>query len=111
MVLSTNDSFTSPATQEAAVADNNWKAILWREAPCPPFRSDQVYICTGAVAINPSDTKMRGEFVAPFKILGADYAETVIAVGSVVKNVEFGDRICGAQHSMYAKMRDSIALK
>ena len=106
MAPSTNDSFTPPATQEAVVADSSGKAILWSEAPCPPFRSDQLYIRTDAVAINPSDTKMRGEFITPFGIFGADYAGTVISVGSAVKNVEVGDRICGAQHSMYAKTPD-----
>ena len=108
----TNDSFTPPATQEAVVADSSGKAILWSEAPCPPFRSDQLYIRTDAVAINPSDTKMMGEFITPFGIFGADYAGTVIAVGSAVKNtnvnvnVKVGDRVCGAQHSMFATRPD-----
>jgi NADPH:quinone reductase-like Zn-dependent oxidoreductase len=87
------------------VADSNGNAIIC-EAPCPALRSDQVYIRTEAVAINPSDTKMRGEFITPFGIFGADYAGTVIAVGSDVKDVNVGDRVSGAQHSMHARMLD-----
>lgn len=74
-----------------------------REAPCPPLGPDQVYVRTEAVAINPSDTKMMGQFVVTNALFGADYAGTVIAVGDNVDGVEIGDRICGAQHSMYAK--------
>ncbi|KAI8627215.1 zinc-binding dehydrogenase [Xylariaceae sp. FL1651] len=98
----TND-FTPPAAQEAVIADSNGKASLCSEAPCPPFRSDQVYVRTEAVAINPSDTKMLGDFVTPGGIFGADYAGTVVAVGSAVKGVKVGDRVGGAQHSMYSK--------
>ncbi len=103
MSPSTADYFSPPATQEAVVADSNGKASLSSEAPCPLFRSDRVYVRTEAVAINPSDTKMAGDFITPGGIFGADYAGTVIAVGSAVKGVEVGDRIGGAQHSMYAK--------
>jgi NADPH:quinone reductase-like Zn-dependent oxidoreductase len=107
MVSSTNDIFTPPATQEAVVADSNGNPIVWSETPCPPLRSDQVYIRTEAVAINPSDTKMRGEFITSFGIFGADYAGTVVAVGSdVKKDVIVGDRVSGAQHSMHAKTLD-----
>ena len=100
------EAFTPPATQEAVVADSNGKTSLSIQAPCPPFRSDQVYVRTRALAINPSDTKMMGNFITPGGIFGADYSGTVIAVGSDVKGVDIGDRIGGAQHSMHAETPD-----
>ena len=100
------DAYTPPATQEAVVADSNGKASISSEAPCPPFRSDQVYVRTEAVGVNPSDTKMMGDFITPSGIFGADYSGTVIAVGSAVQGVKVGDRIAGAQHSMHAKTPD-----
>ncbi|KAK2020709.1 zinc-binding dehydrogenase [Colletotrichum zoysiae] len=96
--------FTAPATQEGIVADGNGFPVVSFEAPCPPLGPHQVYVRTEAVAINPSDTKMTGDFVVPNALFGADYAGTVVAVGSEVRGVEIEDRICGAQHSMYATM-------
>lgn len=100
------ETFIPSATQEAVVADSNGKASFSSQAPCPPLRSDQVYVRTQALAINPSDIKMMGDFITPGALLGADYSGTVVAVGSDVKVVEVGDRIGDAQHSMYAKTPD-----
>ncbi|KAK2008308.1 zinc-binding dehydrogenase [Colletotrichum eremochloae] len=94
--------FIPPATQEGIVANINGLPVVSVEAPCPPLGPDQVYVRTEAVAINPSDTKMMGDFVIPNALFGADYAGVVVAIGSRVQGVEIGDRICGAQHSMYA---------
>ncbi|KAK1974677.1 zinc-binding dehydrogenase [Colletotrichum cereale] len=94
--------FTPPVTQEGIVADADGAPVVSAEAPCPPLHPDQVYVRTEAVAINPSDTKMVGDFVIPNALFGADYAGTVVATGSKVQGIEIGDRICGAQHSMYA---------
>ncbi|KAH8840065.1 putative secondary metabolism biosynthetic enzyme [Pyricularia oryzae] len=102
MSSSTVDLFTPPATQEGIVADSNGLPVVSTEAPCPPLNPDQVYVRTEAVAINPSDTKMVGDFVIPNALYGADYAGTVMAVGSHVQGIKAGERICGAQHSMHA---------
>ncbi|KAF6813193.1 zinc-binding dehydrogenase [Colletotrichum sojae] len=97
------DAFTPPATQEAVVADATGAPVVSSSAPCSPLEPGQVYVRTEAVAINPSDTKMVGDFVVPHALFGADYAGTVVAVGSDVDtDVHVGDRICGAQHSMHA---------
>lgn len=93
-----------PTTQEGVIADASGAPKVSSEAPCPPLGPDQVYIRTDAVAINPSDTKMMGDFVVPGALFGSDYAGTVIATGpDVDASIEIGDRICGAQHNMYAK--------
>jgi NADPH:quinone reductase-like Zn-dependent oxidoreductase len=103
MASLTNYFFTPPAKQEAIIAGKDGKAILSRDEPCPPLRSDRLYIRTEAVAINRSNTKMQGDFITPLGIFGADYAGTVIAIGSAVTNVQVGDHVCAAQHSMYEK--------
>ncbi|POS75825.1 enoyl reductase [Diaporthe helianthi] len=96
------DPATTPATQRALVIDDKDQAVIWAEAPCPKLPPDQVLLRTEAVGLNPSDTKMRGSFVTPFATLGADYAGTVVAVGSDVNDVKIGDRVCGAQNEMCA---------
>jgi len=92
--------FEPPGTQRAIVADKDGTFIVWDDAPCPPITPDQIYVKTEAVAINPSDTKMVGDFQSPYTVLGTDFAGTVVAVGSNVKHVAVGDRICGASHGM-----------
>lgn len=72
------------------------------DVPLPPLRDDQFLVRTEAVAINPSDTKMLGNFVTDGGILGTDYAGTVVARGRLVTDVAIGDRVCGAQHAMNA---------
>ncbi|KAK2052682.1 zinc-binding dehydrogenase [Colletotrichum caudatum] len=94
---------TPPVTQEGIVADSNGAPVVSVEAPCPPLGPNQVCVRTEAVAINPSDTKMMGDFVVPNALFGADYAGSVVAIGSHVQGVRIGDRICGAQHSMFAE--------
>ncbi|KAL1884001.1 hypothetical protein Daus18300_000110 [Diaporthe australafricana] len=82
----------APATQRALVVDDKDEVVILNKAPCPQLPADQVLVRTEAVGLNPSDTKMRGPFVTPFATLGADYAGTVMAVGSEVIGIKVGDR-------------------
>lgn len=95
-----------PGTQKAVVAGQDDHAIVWNEAPVPSLKPGQFYVRTEAVAINPSDTKMRGSFVTLKGILGTDYAGTVVALGPDVEGIAVGDRVCGAQHAMKADTPD-----
>ncbi|KAL7910356.1 enoyl reductase [Trichoderma velutinum] len=105
--MATNETpFTAPRSQKAVVVDKDDRVFVWDEAPVPALKSGQFYVRTEAVAINPSDTKMRGSFVTPNGILGTDYAGTVVALGPDVKDVVIGDRLCGAQHAMKADTPD-----
>lgn len=72
------------------------------DVPLPAPQPDEFIIRTNAIAINPSDLKMRGPFVVLDGILGIDCAGTVISVGSNVTDLKPGDRVCGPQHSMHA---------
>ncbi|KAF4635603.1 hypothetical protein G7Y89_g2490 [Cudoniella acicularis] len=98
--------FVPPRTQRAVIIDAHDNVLVSSDAPMPAMGPSQFVAHTDAVAINPSDTKMRGPFVTPMGILGTDYAGRVVAVGSEVKDVEVGDRICGAQHAMKADTPD-----
>ena len=100
--------YKTRATQKGIIAGSDGKPMLSTEAPCPPFdpESAQVYVRTEAVAINPSDTKMKGDFVTPHGLFGADFAGTVVAVGAGVQGIQIGNRIAGAQYSMHASMPD-----
>lgn len=94
--------FTPPATQRGVVVEAGDQVRIRDDIPLPPLQKDEFLVRTDAVALNPSDTKMRGDFVTPGAMLGSDYAGTVVARGSAVTGVEIGDRVCGAQHEMNA---------
>ncbi|RYP73948.1 hypothetical protein DL769_004119 [Monosporascus sp. CRB-8-3] len=93
--------FTPPATQVGLVVNDKDEVVIWEDAPFPSMPADQVLVRVDAVGVNPSDTKMRGSFAVPYAILGADFAGTVVAVGSEVTDVCVGDRVCGAQNELY----------
>ncbi|KAL0938255.1 alcohol dehydrogenase GroES-like domain-containing protein [Colletotrichum truncatum] len=75
--------------------------FVWDEAPCPVLPRDQALVRIEAVALNPSNTKMKTDFANPFAIMGSDFAGTVVAVGPDVVGVGVGDRVCGAQNEMF----------
>jgi len=70
-----------PATHKAVVINEKYEPVIWDAAPCPALPADQVLVRTEAV-------------------MGSDWAGTVVAVGSEVKHVVVGDRVCGAQNEM-----------
>lgn len=107
--IATETPFTPPQNQTALTVNDKDEVMIWTEAPCPKLPPDQVYVRTEAVAINPSDTKMRGDFATPFAFLGTDYAGTVVAVGSEVTDVKVGDRVYGAQNEMCPRTPDQGA--
>ncbi|ETS80410.1 hypothetical protein PFICI_07939 [Pestalotiopsis fici W106-1] len=97
-----NDAASVPATHRAVIIEAGDHVRIREDVPLPSLQDDQFLVRTEAVAINPSDTKMRGTFVTAGGILGTDYAGTVVARGQHVTEVAVGDRVCGAQHAMYA---------
>ncbi|KAK1973399.1 alcohol dehydrogenase GroES-like domain-containing protein [Colletotrichum cereale] len=100
MALQSNR-FSIPSVQKALVIDEKEQLFVWDEAPCPVLPPDQALVRIEAVALNPSNAKMRSDFANPFAIMGADFAGTVVAVGPDVTGVAVGDRICGAQNEMF----------
>lgn len=99
-MASANGQFVIPTSHRAVVIESGDNVRVRDDVPLPPLEPDQFLIRTDAVAMNPSDTKMRGPFATPGGILGIDYAGTVVAKGPAATGVEVGDRVCGAQHSM-----------
>lgn len=110
--VATEQAFVPPSRQTALTVNHQDEVTLWDEAPCPALPRDQVYVRVEAVAVNPSDTKMRGQFATPFAFLGTDYAGTVVAVGDAVGDdldVKVGDRVYGAQNEMCPRTPDQGA--
>jgi NADPH:quinone reductase-like Zn-dependent oxidoreductase len=103
MGIITDTGFIPPTTQRAIIAQTGDHVCIRDDTPFPPLQKDEFLVRTEALSINPSDTKMRGDFVTPGAMLGADYAGTVVARGPAVTAVEIGDRVCGAQYEMNAK--------
>nr|Q9Y7D0.1 RecName: Full=Lovastatin nonaketide synthase, enoyl reductase component lovC; AltName: Full=Lovastatin biosynthesis cluster protein C; AltName: Full=Trans-enoyl reductase lovC [Aspergillus terreus]AAD34554.1 enoyl reductase [Aspergillus terreus] len=101
--------FIPPPQQTALTVNDHDEVTVWNAAPCPMLPRDQVYVRVEAVAINPSDTKMRGQFATPWAFLGTDYAGTVVAVGSDVTHIQVGDRVYGAQNEMCPRTPDQGA--
>ncbi len=113
-----------PSTQTAIVAGPTGEFIISHNVPVIELEPDAVIIKTAAVALNPADTKMVGDFVVPGAIFGFDCAGTIVAVGSAVKkDLVVGDRVCGSADGMsrlrplgggfaqYASLPGDMALK
>ncbi|EXJ92295.1 hypothetical protein A1O3_00845 [Capronia epimyces CBS 606.96] len=100
-----NLAFIPPPFQHAIVAEAGDRIIIRDDVPLPVLDIHEFLVRTDAWAINPSDTKMRGDFVTPGAMLGCDYAGTVVARGPGVTDsvIKIGDRVCGAQYEMNAK--------
>lgn len=92
-----------PSTHRAIVVDGGDDVHIRDDTPLPSFSRDEFLVRTDCWAINPSDTKMRGDFVTPGAMLGCDYAGSVVACGPDVTGVAVGDRVCGVQHEMNAR--------
>jgi NADPH:quinone reductase-like Zn-dependent oxidoreductase len=107
--LATETTFTLPLKQRALTVNDHDEVTIWDDAPCPKLPADQVYIRVEAVALNPSDTKMRGNFATPWAFLGTDYCGTVVAVGSEITHIKVGDRVYGAQNEMCPRTPDQGA--
>ncbi|OAG36755.1 hypothetical protein AYO21_09028 [Fonsecaea monophora] len=101
--IETARGFVPPTTHRAIVAEAGDRIVIREDTPLAPLQSHEFLVRTEALSLNPSDTKMRGDFVTPGAMLGADYAGTVVARGAGVTAVEIGDRVCGAQYEMNAK--------
>lgn len=76
--------------------------IQFGDLPMPTISGTQVLVKTGAVAVNPIDTYIRGgapywQLPVPF-IIGCDLAGTVEEVGPEAKRFKKGDRVwCSSQ--------------
>lgn len=93
-----------PASQTAVIAADNGGFQVSNHVHVPHPEPDEILIKTAAVALNPVDAKMAGNFVTPGCIYGFDCAGMVVAVGSVVtKDWRVGDRVCGAASGMNQK--------
>jgi NADPH:quinone reductase-like Zn-dependent oxidoreductase len=99
----------SPRKQRAVAMKNYDEVIIRDDAQCSILPADHVYVRVDAVALNPSDTKMRGEFATPWAFLGTDYCGTVVAVGSEITHIKVGDRVYGAQNEMCPRTPDQGA--
>lgn len=99
MIARTNE---LPETQTALVAGPNGDFTINTNAPVIEIEPDAVIIKTEAVALNPVDTKMMGDFITEGAIFGFDCAGKIVAIGSEVdrKDLAIGDRVCGCGDSM-----------
>jgi NADPH:quinone reductase-like Zn-dependent oxidoreductase len=97
------DTGSTPTTQRAIIVEAGDHVCIRDDTPLGPLQRDEFMVRTEALSLNPSDTKMRGDFVTPGAMLGADYAGTVVARGPAVTGIEIGDRVCRAQYEMNAQ--------
>jgi NADPH:quinone reductase-like Zn-dependent oxidoreductase len=90
----------STTTQSALVGGSNDDIILSTSAPIPPrVDDDQVAVAVKAIALNPVDTKMLGDFHTPGAVLGCEFSGVITSAGSVATSewgLREGDRVSGA---------------
>ncbi|KAL8668771.1 MAG: hypothetical protein Q9224_007777 [Gallowayella concinna] len=92
-----------PSQQSAIVATGPGKLAIIHDAPVPALAPDMVLVKTTAVAINPADAKFLDYSPSPGAIHGADFAGTVVALGTdatAQSTLKIGDRVAGAVHGM-----------
>ncbi|KAI1453314.1 putative alcohol dehydrogenase [Annulohypoxylon moriforme] len=90
-----------PTTQTAVIAGPAGEFLVSNETPVPELKADSILVKVKAVALNPVDTKLVGDFITPGCIFGFDLAGTVVAIGSdVKKDLKVGDRVCGCASGM-----------
>ncbi|KAF4631659.1 hypothetical protein G7Y89_g6482 [Cudoniella acicularis] len=73
-----------------------------QRVPLPTLlEPDQILVKNFAVALNPCDWKMPSRFPYPGATDGSDFAGEVLEIGPGVlrKDLEIGDRVCGAVHA------------
>ncbi|KAJ5948191.1 alcohol dehydrogenase [Penicillium verhagenii] len=113
-----------PEQQTAIIAGPAGEFLVSDTVKVPTLMPDQILVKTGAVALNPVDTKLIGDFVTPGVMFGFDCAGTIVALGSEVPTDEFkiGDRVCGSASGMnqlkplggsfaeYAKLQANMSL-
>jgi NADPH:quinone reductase-like Zn-dependent oxidoreductase len=88
-------------TIRASGIDDQVEAVM-HTRPLPKLRPGYFLVKVVAVALNPSDVLMIDlKLAAPGSLAGADYAGTVIEVGSdVQRDFKPGDRVCGASRNV-----------
>jgi NADPH:quinone reductase-like Zn-dependent oxidoreductase len=90
-----------PRTQKAIIAGNDLDFLISSDVPVAELDPELILIKNVAVALNPVDTKLVGDFVTPGVTFGFDCAGVVVAIGSAVKrNIKPGDRVCGSADGM-----------
>jgi len=90
-----------PSKQTAIIAGEQGEFKVVHDAPVIELEPEQIIVRTAALALNPADTKMIGDFITPGGIFGFDCAGTVIKVGDAVKkDLKPGDRVCGSADGM-----------
>lgn len=93
-----------PTIQTALIAgpDRNFKLV--HDQAVQELEPNAIMINTRAVALNPVDTKLSGDFVTIGAIFGFDCSGVVVAIGSDVrKDWQIGDRVCGSAGGMDPK--------
>lgn len=83
-------------SQTAIIAGPTGEFEVSTSVPIPEIGPKDVLVKTKAVALNPVDTKLVGDFVTPGCVFGFDCAGIVVAIGKdVKKELKIGDRVCG----------------
>lgn len=93
-----------PKTQTALIANADREFTLVHDQPVIELEPHAIMVKVHAVALNPVDTKLVGDFITPGAIFGFDVAGTVVAIGAdVKKGWKIGDRACGSAGGMDPK--------
>lgn len=117
-------SITIPPTQRAIIAGQDGDFKISNDVLVAELEPHLILIKNVAVALNPVDTKLVGDFVRPGVMFGFDCAGFVVAVGSAVeRDIKPGDRVCGSADGMnhnrpsggafaeYVTLHSQLALK
>jgi NADPH:quinone reductase-like Zn-dependent oxidoreductase len=97
-----------PKTQRAILQIDNGVLQIFDDVPLPHIPANRMLVKVIAVALNPCDWKMPGQFPAKGVVNGTDYAGVIVAIGPEVASLEskpswkIGDEVFGACHGANA---------
>ncbi|KAH6629725.1 putative zinc-binding dehydrogenase family oxidoreductase [Boeremia exigua] len=97
-----------PKTQRAILQADNGILQIFDDVPLPQIPDDRMLVRVVAVALNPCDWKMPGQFPAKGVANGTDYAGIIVAIGPRVSKLpskpqwQVGDEVFGACHGANA---------
>jgi NADPH:quinone reductase-like Zn-dependent oxidoreductase len=78
-----------------ALVSTQAKDLAVQEVPIPQINTDEILVKVVAAAQNPIDPRQIDTGIPPGRILGQDWAGTVVQLGENVLGIEVGDRVAG----------------
>jgi NADPH:quinone reductase-like Zn-dependent oxidoreductase len=97
-----------PTMMRALVTAGDGRPAIVKSIPVPQVSAGELLIKVSAVSQNPGDWMLAAKPSAG-RVLGSDFAGTVVTISSQVQEFKLGDRVSGLVHGGQYEDRGSMA--